>query len=326
MEGEDLTKDLKKIFVVGATGKQGKSFVRHFCQQAKPHDNIQLKCLSRDTHSEKCLELVEYDDSGTLIECVHGDLNDILNPTKYHHFQHLTRDCNGMFIVLRTGEKEAEIGMKLIDLAREMNITWIVYSGVANADLGTGIPHFESKKRIQDYLLTHQSSFDFWTVIRPVYFFQNLLNECSLKLIKEQHILELPLPSNCKLQMVDVDNVGHLVANAFLSPQDFHNKIIDFVGEERTMAEYASCLGCQYKESDLGSLADRDMRLMFQWFQSEGYHGKIRYCQELFPFLTSFESWATKNGLISSEEYEKRMQSKTSSLESSQRLEAGSMV
>lgn len=322
MEGEDLSQNLKKILVVGATGKQGSAFVHHFCRLVKPHDNLKLKCLTRDPHSEKCFNLVGSDESGSMIECVHGDLNDLLHDKHRHHFSKMLSDCTGMFVVLKQGENEAAIGKKLIDLARDEGIQWFVYSSVSNSENAESVPYFASKKQIEEYLRTHQSSFDLWTIIRPTFFYQNLLRDKVLKKIKQDKTLAMPLPSNRKLQMVDKENIGELAVNAFLNPQDFHNKVIDLVGAEKTMSEYASCLGVQYREISLNDVSDEGMRKMYEWYQKEGFHGKIDYCRELLPSLTTFENWAKNNNLISSQESEK---SREASLESSQQqVEAGS--
>lgn len=323
MEGFDLSKNINKILVIGATGKQGQAFVRSFCELSKPEDNFKLVCLSRDTHTEKCFELVQCDDTGSRVECVHGNLLDLLESGKEQHITNLIRDCNGMFIVLQPGEHEAQIGKKLIEIAAKENVQNIVYSSVANPDSATSVPYFSAKKEIEDCLVSHQGSFDFWCIIRPVFFFHNLLKGNISNKLKQENVLEMPLPSDCCLQMVDSGDVGRLAAIAFLQPQEFHQRKIDFVGDQKTMNEYASCLGVEYREKSLDSVSDENTRKMYQWLQSKGFNGDLNFCRSLLSNLQTFESWAQKNDLISSEQMEKSRQRQQHAADTAQQVQTG---
>jgi hypothetical protein len=47
-------------------------------------------------------------------------------------------------------EDETRRGKMMVDIAKENKIEHLVYSSVVNADKNTGIPHFESKYKIEE--------------------------------------------------------------------------------------------------------------------------------------------------------------------------------
>ena len=69
-------------------------------------------------------------------------------------------------------EGEIRRGKLMADIAKENNIEHMLYSSVANADKNTGIPHFESKYKIEQHIkslgIPH-------TIIGPTFFMENLL-------------------------------------------------------------------------------------------------------------------------------------------------------
>jgi uncharacterized protein YbjT (DUF2867 family) len=49
-------------------------------------------------------------------------------------------------------EGEIRRGKLMADIAKENNIEHLLYSSVANADKNTGIPHFESKYKVEQHI------------------------------------------------------------------------------------------------------------------------------------------------------------------------------
>jgi uncharacterized protein YbjT (DUF2867 family) len=49
-------------------------------------------------------------------------------------------------------EGETRRGKLMADIAKENGIEHLVYSSVANADKNTGIPHFESKYKVEQHI------------------------------------------------------------------------------------------------------------------------------------------------------------------------------
>ena len=69
-------------------------------------------------------------------------------------------------------EGETRRGKMMVDITKEKKIEHLVYSSVVNADKNTGIPHFESKYKIEQHI---KNSGIPYTIIGPTFFMDNLL-------------------------------------------------------------------------------------------------------------------------------------------------------
>jgi uncharacterized protein YbjT (DUF2867 family) len=91
-------------------------------------------------------------------------------------------DVHGVFLVLTmmTGARvtlagvaaEQQRGKAVADIAKETGVGHLVYSSISGADRQTGIPHLESKGRIEE----HMREFELpATMLRPVFFMDNFV-------------------------------------------------------------------------------------------------------------------------------------------------------
>ena len=67
-------------------------------------------------------------------------------------------------------DKEVDHGKKLIDAAKNAGVNHFVFTSVAGSNANTGIPHFDSKAEIEEYL--RESGIDY-SIVRPVSFMDN---------------------------------------------------------------------------------------------------------------------------------------------------------
>ncbi|MBK8495737.1 MAG: NmrA/HSCARG family protein [Chitinophagaceae bacterium] len=145
---------MKTIFVTGATGNQGGAVAASLLK-----NGFKVKVLTRNTDSAKAQHLKDQH-----AELIKGDLNDL------NSFRNHLRDVYGVFSVqtFKNGiETEIKQGKGLADLAKEYGVDHFLYSSVSGADLNTGVPHFDSKYKIED----HIKQLDLpYTIIRPVSF------------------------------------------------------------------------------------------------------------------------------------------------------------
>jgi len=271
----------REILVTGATGRQGGAAVRHLRERGFP-----VRALTRDPNSEKARALV-----GRGTEVVRGDMNDPAS---------LARAMDGVYGVYsvqdwREGtEAEVRQGMNVVDAARRSRISHIVYSSVAAADRHTGIPHFESKFRIEQHLRTTGVHF---TILRPVFFMENWL---GMREQIEQGALALPLKPETRLQMIAVGDIGAFVALAFEKIGRFQDQTRELAGDELSMQEIAERLGraagreVAYRQvpwNEWEQLAGREMAVMWRWFEDVGYHVDTASVRQEYPQLTSFDRW-----------------------------------
>jgi len=276
----------KLILVTGVTGHQGGAALRHLSERG-----FSCRALTRDPGSPKARGIVG---SGT--EVVRGDMEDPASLTRALDGVH------GVYAVQTPYESgvEAEVrqGINLIDAAKRSRITHFVYSSVGAADRRTGIPHFESKFRIEEHL---RGTGMRYTILRPVFFMENWL---GMRTAIEGGALTLPLDPATRLQMVAVDDIGGMVAAAFEHPGKWQDRAFEIAGDELSMTELVQALSravgrdVEYRQAPWGDFEAQsgpDVATMYRWFQDVGYSADISAVRQEYPRLTSFDRWLNVN-------------------------------
>ncbi len=191
-------------------------------------------------------------------------------------------------------------GKNLADAAETAHVKHLVYSSVGGADRGSGIPHFESKREIEQHLrllgLPH-------TILRPVSFMENLLRPEMRDAILGG-TLPMALPPDTKLQMIAVTDIGAFAALAFAHPEQFEGKALEVAGDELTMPEAADRLSdvlgypVRHVAPDLEEArrVNPEYAKMLEWFISDGYRADIPALRRLYPELLDFDHWLAATG------------------------------
>jgi uncharacterized protein YbjT (DUF2867 family) len=276
----------KTILVTGATGRQGGSALRHLREKG-----FSVRALTRDPDKPEARALV-----GRGIEVVRGDLNDSDSITR------ALEGVEGVYSVQghAEGGVEAEIrqGMHVADAAKRARISHFVYSSVAAADRHTGIPHFESKYRIEQHLRTTGLHY---TIFRPVFFMENWL---GMRDQVRQGVLWLPLAPDKKLQMIAVDDIGAFVALAFSHPGHWDGRAVELAGDELSMGDLAAAFGrmtgreVRYEQAGWEEFEERlghDMAAMWRFFDAGGFTVDIPSLRQELPNMMTFERWLQSN-------------------------------
>lgn len=272
------------ILITGATGQQGGAVAGNLI--GKGHKNIRV--LTR--HAEKAKI---YKDAG--VEIAIGDLQDRASLAK------AMKGMKKLFLVTTPYEHgvdaETEQGITAIDAAVEAGMQHIVYSSVASSHRETAIPHFESKWKIEHHLI--QSGLPY-TIIRPVFFFENLQAPWMLPAIQSGRV-SLPVLRDVLLQMIAVQDVGEFVAAAFERFDEFIGQQFDIAGDELTFPEALGILGdlagkpiryevmpLEQAETNFG----HDFTVMFDWFNRVGYNVDIPALRQAWDIpLMKFRDW-----------------------------------
>src|ERR1700734_3993739 len=131
------TKTNKTTLVTGATGHQGGAVFQHL------HGKFPLRVLVRDLDDPKVRKL-----TGPKVELVRGDMEDLGS------LKRAMDDVYGVYSVQTSNDTEAEVrqGMNVINAAMAESADHLVYSSVTGADQATGVPHFESKGRLEQHI------------------------------------------------------------------------------------------------------------------------------------------------------------------------------
>jgi uncharacterized protein YbjT (DUF2867 family) len=272
----------RNILVTGATGQQGGLLARLLLQ--KKH---KVHALTRNTRSSAAQDLRN---RGANI--VKGDLDDS------DSVKHAVKDVESVFLMgtpFEDGtEGETRRGKLMADVAKENSIEHLAYSSVANADKNTGIPHFESKYKVEQHIknlgIPH-------TIIGPTFFMENLLGPGL-----EQGQLALPLSPSSILQQSALQNIAEFSALVLERRKPFLGKRIDIASDEVTGEQAAEILSnvlgnkIRYVPVPLQQVyqANEDMARMYEWYEKVGTGIDITSLHQEYPEVNwlTFKDWA----------------------------------
>ncbi|GLZ35881.1 hypothetical protein Lesp02_80680 [Lentzea sp. NBRC 105346] len=250
---------LVKITVTGATGAQGGAVARVAAQHG--HE------VSRMTRNPKGPQ------------DVYGDFDrpETLGPA--------FAQADAVFLVTTpfgaNCEIETQRGIAAVDAAKHAHV---VFTSATNADRGTGIPHFDSKQKIERHL---QQTHPQWTVLGPAAF------------MDDKPSLRLPIPPDLKLHLIAVDDIAAMAVLAMENPERFHNKRIDIAGDLLTGPEMAEILGTEFQEASLEE-AERyshDLAAMFRYFTEVGLEVDIEALKTDYPEIAwhTYADWVSRS-------------------------------
>lgn len=203
------------VLVVGATGRQGSRVTRHLLAA-----DVAVHALTRRPESGAADALAA--EGATVVA---GDLDDRAT------LDAAMAEVDGVYCVTTWDEGpavEIERGIRAADAAAAAVVEHFVFSSVTGA-VASGVDVFESKGEIEAHLRTLDLP---TTVLRPAYFMQNLTGEREAL---SEGTLSLPLEAGNALQMVDLDDVGALVAAAFADPDRYAGETIELASDELTL-------------------------------------------------------------------------------------------
>jgi uncharacterized protein YbjT (DUF2867 family) len=278
----------KTILVTGLTGQQGGAVARRLLA-----DGWLVRGLTRDPESDRARAFAELG-----VELAPGDLTDersLVEPLA---------GAYGVFAMATPFEKgiENEIAQAntLGDVAAAVGVQHYVYSSVGSANKRTGIPHFESKAAAEDHLKRLGLPL---TIIRPVYFMENLLSWATQR-TDEGLAITAPLSGTTRLQMIAVDDVAAIAAIVFAQPEKYIGKAFDIAGDELTFPDAALALSVAIDEPvryvqvpwDQFRAQSEDIYLMYDWFERRGYDVDVESVRKMHPELLDFRAWTRRGG------------------------------
>ncbi|MEO7923212.1 MAG: NmrA/HSCARG family protein [Chitinophagaceae bacterium] len=247
----------KTVFVTGATGNQGAAAARNLLSRG-----FRIKALTRDPGSAKARAL-----AGDQVELIRGDLNE---PASYKEY---LQNTDAVFCNLHFNEgvaKELQQGIALIDLSRERGIDHFVYSSVIGSDMNTGIPHWESKAKIESHLRSSGLSH---TILRPSSLFENLLLPAVKSRIMKGKLV-LPTRVDKIQQFISSEDVGRISSIILSNPGKYSGRIISLASEQLDGRELAALFsdkfGREVKFQQLPGIITllvmgRGLAKMFRW-------------------------------------------------------------
>ncbi|MFX1521547.1 MAG: NmrA/HSCARG family protein [Promethearchaeota archaeon] len=166
------------ILVTGATGNQGGSVARRLLEHGH-----RVRALTRKPDSPAANELEKL---GAEISV--GNFND------RNSLERAATDVDAIFAMGTSFEEgtvsEPRQAIAIAETAKKLDIGHLVYSSVGSADQNTGIPHFESKYKVEQHI---ESLGIPYTIFGPVFFCENHVFEDWAKKV-DWRILDQPVP------------------------------------------------------------------------------------------------------------------------------------
>jgi len=282
-----MTNQARIILVTGATGQQGGATARHLLAKG-----WRVRALTRDPNKPAAQALAAQG-----AEVVIGDLEDRASLDK------VLAGVYGVFSVQQFlglgSEGEIRQGKTLADAAKAAGVQHFVYTSVGGAERKTGIPHFESKFTIEQYIQAIGLPV---TILRPVFFMENFKIYAGPQEVDGILTLTQPLRPDKTMQMIAVDDIGALAALAFEKPQEFIGRALEIAGDELTMPQVAEVFSRitgqphRFVELPLEQVrtVNAEGTIMLEWFNESGYQANIPALRAIYPEMTTFETWLLK--------------------------------
>jgi len=279
--------DSLSVLVTGATGQQGGALARVLLD--KGH---QVRAFVRKPNSPEAKELERL--GARLAE---GNLEEAST------IEDAAKGMDAVFIVatpFEAGmEAETRHGIAAAEAAKAAGVGHLVYSSVANADKDTGIPHFESKRKVEEHI---EGLGVPYTIVAPVYFMDNLLAPWTLPQLKEGR-LPMALPSSRPLQQIALSDIAAFTGVVLENREEFVGRRLDIASDELAGEEVAEVLTrvtgreIHYVELPLEQVRQamgEDGARMFEWFDQVGYSADIESLRRDHQEVGwhTFEDWA----------------------------------
>jgi uncharacterized protein YbjT (DUF2867 family) len=276
----------ENILVTGATGKQGGAVARELLARG-----YRVRAMTRHPEGEAAQDLAQLG-----AQIVRGDLDDSDSLAK------AVQDVWGVFSVQNTWEagveREEVQGKRFARICNNSGVQHFVYSSVGSADQNTGIPHFENKWRVEETV--RSLDFPSYTILRPVFFMENLLSPWFKPGLDEGK-LTVGIKPTAVLQMIAVRDIGKYGAWAFDNHQALNKRAIDIAGDAHTMPETARIIGAaagrkiEFVPTPIEEVhkASEDYAIMLEWFDAVGCNANIKKISEESGIQpTTLADWA----------------------------------
>jgi uncharacterized protein YbjT (DUF2867 family) len=194
----------KTIAVIGATGSQGKGVVNALSKEG----TFKVRVISRnpDNYSGKADEVVKADltDLSTLTDAFKGSY--------------------GVFVVTNfwEGADEFAQGKIAIQAAKNAGVNHFIWSTLPDVEkISNGkfdVPHFTGKSKVDE--LVKEAGFKNYTFVQAPFYFQNLTGQMGAQTQQDGSTgWTLPIdPEVKRIHMSDINDLGKVVAGAFLNP------------------------------------------------------------------------------------------------------------
>lgn len=272
------------ITVIGSTGQQGSAVIDALLEKRVP-----VRAVTRNPNGDKARAL---DERG--VEVVYADLEDVDSVRAAFDgaaaaFAMTTHDG------LDGPKREVAHGRVIAAAAADAGLPFLVYSAVGGVERGSGVPHFESKRRVEEVLLEAVPV----TFVRPTFFMETL--RLMIRRDGARVTIAMPLAGDVGLQMISVRDIGRAAA-ALLLMGDPAVAPVEIAGDELTGEQIAVRIAhrlgspATYVQLPLDVLGDdEDLKMMFGWLaRLPAYQADFARTRELVGGVEDLSRWLAR--------------------------------
>lgn len=286
------------ILVIGGTGAQGGSVVRHLLARGR----YAVRVLTRNPESPAARDLARRG-----VDLAGGSLDDRASVRR------ALAGCYGVFGVTSFWEhfeREAEHGRNLVNAVAGSDAEHLVLSALPHAGRMTGgvlkVPHFDLKAEVADYARGLELPM---TVVEVAFYYENFLGGLAPR-PRPDGALGFGFPQgDTPLAAVAAEDVGGVVASIFERPEEHLGRTVGVVGDEQPPAAYAEAMSralgrtVVYEHvpaevyAGLGFPGAEELAAMFELYRSwiGSRQADLDESRALHPGIQRFEAWCERN-------------------------------
>lgn len=204
------------IALIGATGTTGKYVVQELARKG-----VEFRCIVRD--EDRARQALGGD-----IVMVTGDISDPAT------VESGCAGCDTLFLLSPHNPALGQQQSDAIDAAKRAGVTRIVKLAgmMTNPDMRIPAQHGIAERYLQE-------SGTAWTIVRPNFFMQNLLNTAGA--VKGQGKMMMPFNPDVQIGMIDARDIAAVCATA-LTEDGFAEKLLEVTGGLVTLNDCAAAL------------------------------------------------------------------------------------
>lgn len=277
----------RTIIVLGATGLQGGAVTRHLLSSG-----WRVRAATRTPKSKKAQRL-----SALGVEVVQADM------AKPDSLVAVFEGAHGVFSVqnpMISGiEGEINQGKNVADVAKQVGISHLVYASAGTGRNGTGVPSWESKVVIEDYMKSLRLPL---TILRPMAFMELMTEKKFFPPVSTWHIMPKLMGSSTKVAWLCTDDLGFVVAKAFAEPNYFIGKELQLASDAQSIDEcrtlYREVIGKSPTHFPMPlpmferyGFIGKDCSIMWRWLRTATLNVNTGFLSTIHPDALSVRGW-----------------------------------
>ncbi|MBD0288579.1 MAG: NmrA/HSCARG family protein [Flavisolibacter sp.] len=286
------------IVVTGATGLQGGAVTRHLLASG-----WRVRALTRNRKSKKAQAL-----SAMGAEVLQGDMSD--PATLLPIFEGTYGVFSVQNPVISGIEGEIHQGKNVAKVARQVGVQHLIYSSAGPEVRGTGVPSWESKLVIEDYMKTLELPL---TVVRPMALMELMTEQKFFPAVSTWHLLPKLMGGSTQLPWICTEDLGIIVAKAFGEPHRFMGKVLPLASDVQSIDQcrtmYREVMGKSPSRFPMPvwlferfGFIGKDLSTMWRWLRRATIHTDTATTLTIHPGALPVQAWLEKQQSIKSKD------------------------